>query len=101
MNMPVKIPGRVRVPLPLRRTALDNLNAAGQYASMQLADPAMLAEYQCSGTTTKKSAHALAVADFLKPPKIRSVNLALYTGHAAQPITIHATDDFKVAGVRV
>jgi len=85
---------------PARRQALDRLSAASQYAWIQLADPAMRAEYE-SRTRTKKSAYALAVADFLNPPEIRAVNLQQYTGCAGEVITLHVTDDFKVAGVRL
>jgi hypothetical protein len=101
MNMNVKVPWKPRVPMPLRREALDKLHAASQYAWIQMADPAMRAEYQHGCINTKKSAYALAVADFLNSPKIRSVNLELYKGYAADPITIYAVDDFRVAGVRV
>jgi len=85
---------------PARRQALDRLSAASQYAWIQLADPAMRAEYE-SNNRTKKSAYALAVNDFLHPPQIRSVNLEQYTGRAGAPITMHVVDDFKVAGVRI
>lgn len=83
-----------------RRKAIDTLSAASQYAWIQLADPAMRAEYE-RRVTTKKSAYALAVTDFLNPPEIRSVNLEQYTGHAGESINLHVVDDFQVAGVRV
>jgi hypothetical protein len=85
---------------PSRRQSLDRLSAASQYAWIQLADPVMRAQYE-RGLTTKKSAYALAVADFLNPPEIRAVSLEQYTGHAGEPINLHVVDDFQVAGVRV
>jgi hypothetical protein len=85
---------------PARREALAKLYAASQYAWIQLANPAMRAEYE-NRARTRKSAYALAVADFLNPPEIRAVSLEQYIGHAGDPITLHVTDDFKVAGVRV
>lgn len=97
-NVPFAGPGGISSP---RRKALDKLAAASQYARLQLADPTMRAEYENRHTTTKKNAYALAVADYLNPPQIRSVNLRHYTGHAGEPIAIKATDDFRVAGVRV
>lgn len=85
---------------PARRLALEQLSAASQYAWIQMADPAMRAEYQ-GNARTKKSAYALAVADFLNPPQIRSVSLEQYTGQPGDPITLKVVDDFKVAGVRI
>jgi hypothetical protein len=90
-------PGSVDSP---RRKILSRLTAAGQYARMQLADPVMRAEYE-SRVTRKRDAYGLAVTDFLIAPKICSVSVEQYTGHAGEPITVHVEDDFKVAGVRV
>ena len=85
---------------PARRDAVNKLSAASEYAWIQLANPAMRAEYE-SHTRTKKSAYALAVDDYLHAPQIRAVNLELYTGRAGESITMHVVDDFKVAGVRI
>ena len=83
-----------------RRKLLARIAAARQYALMQLADPAMRAEYE-SGLRTKRGAYGRAVTDFMNPPQIHSVSLEQYTGHAGETITLHVTDDFKVAGVRL
>jgi hypothetical protein len=83
-----------------RRQVLDKLIAASQYASMQMADAATRAEYE-SRVTKKQNAYALAVTDFLSPPRICSVSLEQYTGRAGELITLHVVDDFKVAGVRL
>jgi len=86
--------------LSLRRKALDRLVAASRYATMQMSEPKMRAEYQ-SAVKGKQNAYAVAVTDFLNPPKIHSVSLEQYTGHAGEPITLHVVDDFRVAGVRL
>ncbi|MCY1505548.1 hypothetical protein D9M68_397670 [compost metagenome] len=41
----------------------------------------------------------LALADFCKPPQIKSINTEQYQGNAGDRITIRAVDNFKVVSV--
>jgi hypothetical protein len=47
------------------------------------------------------SAFNVAVADFMQAPHIDEIDLTGYRGQAGDPIRVRATDDFKVALVRV
>lgn len=47
------------------------------------------------------SAYNVAVADYLKAPVIRKVNLEGYSGQAGEEIVVSATDNFKVKEVKV
>lgn len=43
----------------------------------------------------------LAVADFCKPPEVKSIKAAHYQGNVGDYLTIRAMDNFKVRGVEV
>ena len=42
-----------------------------------------------------------AVADFISPPVVKSINTSAYNGLIGSTITIRAVDDFRVTGVQV
>jgi hypothetical protein len=42
-----------------------------------------------------------AVADFMSPPVVKSINTSTYNDVVGSTITIRAVDDFRVTGVRV
>lgn len=48
-----------------------------------------------------KSVYQVALADFLKAPKIKEVDVNNYNGQPGSTIRIRATDDFKVKAVTV
>ena len=48
-----------------------------------------------------KSVYQVALADFLKAPKIAKIDISKYTGEMGSEIRIHAIDDFKVMGVSI
>lgn len=48
-----------------------------------------------------KSVYQVALADFLRAPKIAKVDVTAYTGQPGGTIRIHAIDDFKVKEVTV
>ena len=49
----------------------------------------------------KFSANAVALSDFLNPPKIEEINVMNYTGAPGEIIRVRAWDDFKVASVSI
>jgi hypothetical protein len=59
------------------------------------------AEYQAGVNDSTNSAYAVALTDYLKGPKILSVNVANYTGAIGSPILVRAIDNFRVVSVRV
>ncbi|NJK94303.1 MAG: hypothetical protein HC905_04585 [Bacteroidales bacterium] len=48
-----------------------------------------------------KSVYQVALADFLKAPKISKIDVTNYTGEVGSILRIHAIDDFKVKEVSV
>jgi hypothetical protein len=42
-----------------------------------------------------------AVADFMSPPVVKSIDTSAYTGLVGNTITVRAVDDFRVTGVQV
>ena len=58
-------------------------------------------EYQAPAKARGLSTYNVAVADFLHPPEIQSVDLTGYTGAVGQTLHIKAVDDVKVATVGV
>jgi len=57
--------------------------------------------YQDAAKARKRTAHLVAVADFLHPPEIQAIDVSAYTGAVGQTIAITATDDVQVKTVGV
>ncbi|RPD38261.1 hypothetical protein [Chitinophaga barathri] len=51
--------------------------------------------------TKGKTAHNIAIRDFLRPPVVKKIRTADYNGMPGSSIIIHAKDDFRVAAVKV
>ena len=76
---------------------------AAEYARERTKSPEYKHLYQ-RGVDPKKdmfSAYAVALRDFLNPPKVSDVDAKDYTGEAGQIIRVRATDDFMVKSVTV
>ncbi|HOX81758.1 MAG TPA: hypothetical protein PLJ60_19770 [Chryseolinea sp.] len=71
------------------------------YAKEAMKNPAIRAEYQQSAKKRESNAFAIALGDFLKPPSIDQIKTDGYTGKVNDIIAIQASDDFKVAAVKV
>jgi hypothetical protein len=74
---------------------------ATAYAKGQMLNEQSKAEYQTAVNDKMNSAYSVALTDFLKGPKILSVNVADYTGVIGTKIHIRAIDNFRVQSVRV
>lgn len=70
------------------------------YARSQMADPVAKAEYQAKAKGLQRAIN-MAIADFYHPPKIKSIDLALFHGRRNDPVTIKVVDNFKVVKVTV
>lgn len=70
------------------------------YAKAVMQNPDLKAQYQAAAKNDQ-SAYNVALRDAFKAPEINDVTTAGYTGAIGTTITVRATDDFKVAGVKV
>lgn len=71
------------------------------YSKASRQDPNLKPQYEADAKEQGLTAHNIAVADFLKAPKIESIDLSGYKGKKNDPIKIKAYDDFKVEKVTV
>ena len=72
------------------------------YASQQLEDKAVKAEYNAFAKATgKRNGRAVAVADYLNEPVVRHVNLNGFSGHQGDVILVSATNDYRLHSVVV
>ncbi len=86
---------------PNQKQAKSRFLRAVKYAKKQIADPVAKKEYTPSPDSRFTSAYSMAVADYLTPPVIASVDMSHYAGAAGDKILIKASDDFKVTSVNV
>jgi hypothetical protein len=70
------------------------------YAKAAVKDPAIKAGYQAVAKDGQ-TAYNMALADAFQSPQISGIDAAAYHGAAGDAITVKATDDFKVAAVKV
>jgi hypothetical protein len=85
-----------------QRAQRDRFKRAATYAKAALADPATKAAYATKVEGQDfMTAFAAAVQDFLRAPKVDSIDNSGYSGKVAESIILKVSDDFKVAGVTV
>lgn len=75
--------------------------SASEWAKQQLEDPLKKEKYQARVTATHRSAYFVALADFLRKPKVTEIDIIDYYGRVGDPIKVIARDDFEVARVKV
>ena len=78
----------------------EKFKLATKYAREAILDPALKAAYLAKAKP-RQSAYNKALADAFTPPEIGDITTTAYHGLAGDTITIRATDDFRVAIVRV
>lgn len=71
------------------------------YSKGVLKDPTAKLEYEAEAKDRSIQTNSVAIADFLKAPKIEGINLSQYTGKKGDIIKIKVFDDFKVKAVSV
>lgn len=74
---------------------------AAAYARGALANPPARRFYANLAADRAITSRSAAVRDFLHPPVIADIALALYQGQPDDEIIVHATDDAAVVGVTV
>lgn len=87
-------------PTDKQESVRDQFAAASAYAQGAIADPELKKAYTKkapAGTT----AFNMAFRDFLKAPKVQTINTEKYNGAPGSTITVSAKDDFRVVSVTV
>ncbi|GAB3584211.1 hypothetical protein [Hymenobacter daeguensis] len=90
-----------KAPTPAILAQRQRFQRAAFYGRATQQDPAQKAAYQSATSPDIQSACAVAVADYLNAPDIRSVDFSAYRGAIGDEIVIQATDDFAVHHVHV
>ncbi|MEJ1239364.1 hypothetical protein WBG78_14605 [Chryseolinea sp. T2] len=81
---------------------LDRFKDAKWFANIWLVKhPEIKAMYQQRAKGTIRNWHNLAIGDHMNPPEIHEIHIERYTGEPGEIIRVRATDDFKVASVKV
>ena len=93
---------RTSEPSAKEQAQRERFKRAAGYAKAKMADATAKAEYQRVASQREMSnVFAVAIRDYMNPPKINATKTDAYTGNINDIITIKATDDFKVASVKV
>jgi hypothetical protein len=87
-------------PSPLQQLKRSRFADAMTYAKQQMASKEGYNLYLTRSTSSRRPLN-VAVADFLKAPVVKSVNVAEYNGVPLGQIQIEAIDDFQVERVTV
>jgi hypothetical protein len=93
-------PSKMANPTDVQLQHREHFQEAVIYAKGVLADPQKKEAYEPSATNGR-SVYNVALADFLKAPKIEEIDISDYTGQPGGVIRVRAIDDFKVAEVSV
>ena len=100
-SIPANIPvASGKAPAESQVRIRDNFKLAAIWAKRILEDPGMRAAYEAKATNGR-TPYVVALTDFLKPPRIVSVDTAGYEGHPGNEIIITAFDGFMVKEVQV
>ena len=89
-----------KTPSEMQKSHREKFQVAVMYAKAVISNPELKAAYKAA-SKPGVSAFAYALADFLKPPTIREVDLKEYTGEPGSKISILAIDNFRLREVRV
>jgi hypothetical protein len=78
----------------------EQFKKAVAWAKGAIKDPVVKAMYQAKAALGQ-SAFNVATVDAYNPPKVESIQTAGYHGAAGDTITVKATDDFAITGLKV
>lgn len=84
-----------------KKEAINRFQDANAYAKSILEEPGMKKLYAKGINDKKRSAHTVAVADYLNAPKIHYIRMNVNRGAVSEKLRIKVTDDFQVTAVRV
>lgn len=96
-----KVPQKSNKVTEKQATQRQKFQEAVIYSKGILKDPVAKLEYEVEAKDRGIQTNSVAIADFLKAPKIEEINLSEYTGKKGDKIKIKAFDDFKVKAVSV
>jgi hypothetical protein len=97
-----KMPDRTGiVPTANQAAQQDKFRLAAVYGKSAMADPVTKQLYADAADSRGVPVFALMVADFLNAPAVDEIDLSGYTGKAAEPIRVRASDDLEVTAVSV
>lgn len=101
-TMVAKRPRKSTIVSPKQQPQRDLFAKAVVFAKTMLLDPAIRADYQNRAKLAGlASAYSAAVTDYLKAPKINSIDTDYYKGAVGDVIWIIALDDFKLQSMTV
>ena len=96
-----KLPKRsLNPPTESQADVRENFSMAADWAKNALLDPDTLAAYSARAEGMR-TPYILAVTNYLKPPKVKSIDASDYTGAAGSLIRVKAWDSFEVKSVSV
>jgi hypothetical protein len=96
-----KKPRKTKKPSTASQVAVREAFAeAAHWAKKALQDPELLALYS-SRAKGMKTAYVLAVTNYFKPPKVKTIDASAYSGAVGTQISVKAWDSFEVKGVTV
>lgn len=84
-----------------KKEAINRFRKANAYAKSILKEPGMNELYAKGINDKKRSAHTVAVADYLNAPEIQYIRMNVYQGVVGEKLRIKVTDDFQVTAVHV
>jgi hypothetical protein len=85
-------------PTPAQEKQKEAFCAASAYAVDKLNDPLMKDAY-LKAANGKCSAYNMAMSDYFRPPRVKSVFTDNYKGKAGETINVEALDNFRVVKV--
>lgn len=88
-------------PTPAQAIVRERFRLAADYATQTAADPVLSAPYEAKAFHLKVPPREVMVADYLRSPVVKSVNLAGFHGAVGDAIAITAEDDMEVISVHV
>ena len=96
-----KRPTVTAAPTAAQLAVREQFRAAAAYAKSVQLDPVQRPRYEAAAKAEGMRVFAFALADFLRPPVVQSINVAGYHGAVGEMIKVLARDDFEVTGVTV
>lgn len=87
-------------PTEAQEEVRENFSMAADWAKNALQDPDTLAAY-AARAEGMRTPYVLAVTNYLKAPKVRSIDTSGYTGAVGSQIRVKAWDSFEVRSVAV
>jgi hypothetical protein len=95
-------PDQVNQPnTPAQQQQRELFRQGARYAKNVMADPQAKIPYVTKAKAMRARPFALAVKDYLTPPKVDAIDLSQYNKHVGDPILIQAHDDLEVTSVDV